>query len=266
MKLITILFAAALSLIPLNGESEPGVKTVEKPKIVAHRGYWNCEEAGFAKNSLAAFRCALEEGFWGTEFDVNITKDGRLVVYHDLKADRMHFNKHDFKDFKDIRLVNGESIPVVEEFLELALKYPDTRLIYELKPQGSKEFDRKLIDATKAILEEYGLMDPSRVSFISFSFDICRSLAEELPGFEVQFLGFKNPGKVHRGGINGVSTNQWLFKIFPKRVKTAKGLGMTVNCWTVNKEKDMRKMIGLDVDMITTDHPQTLRKMLKEVK
>ena len=32
--------------------------------IVAHRGFWNCEEAGYAKNSIAALRCAQEAGFW----------------------------------------------------------------------------------------------------------------------------------------------------------------------------------------------------------
>ena len=51
--------------------------------IVAHRGFWNCEEAGYAKNSIAALRCAQEAGFWGSEFDVNMTSDGVLIVYHD---------------------------------------------------------------------------------------------------------------------------------------------------------------------------------------
>ena len=35
--------------------------------IVAHRGFWNCEDAGYAKNSIAALRCAQEAGFWGSE-------------------------------------------------------------------------------------------------------------------------------------------------------------------------------------------------------
>ena len=34
----------------------------EKVAIVAHRGYWNCEKAGYAKNSLAALKCAQEAG------------------------------------------------------------------------------------------------------------------------------------------------------------------------------------------------------------
>ena len=48
--------------------------------IVAHRGYWNCEAGGRARNSLAAFKAAHEAGFWGTEFDVCMTADGPVSL------------------------------------------------------------------------------------------------------------------------------------------------------------------------------------------
>lgn len=266
MNKIAIVFAAAIMLLPSMKSEAQEKSTGKKPKVVAHRGYWNCPEAGYAKNSLAAFRCALEEGFWGSEFDVNITKDGRLVVYHDAKAEGLEFNTHDFKDFSSIRLANGEPIPEIDAFLKLALEYPGTRLIYELKSQSSKEFDRKLVDITKAKLEEYGLLDPSRVTFISFNFDVCRWLSEELPGFNVQFLGVKKPAKVHRAGVNGISTNHMVLKTFPDWVKKAQSLGMTVNCWTVNDKDDMLRMAGLGVDLITTDNPVILREVIADIK
>ena len=34
----------------------PTGAAAQKVHIVAHRGYWNCEEAGFARNSVAALR------------------------------------------------------------------------------------------------------------------------------------------------------------------------------------------------------------------
>ena len=40
-----------------------------KVGIVAHRGFWNCEEAGYAQNSVAALRQAQLAGFWGSEFE-----------------------------------------------------------------------------------------------------------------------------------------------------------------------------------------------------
>ncbi len=37
----------------------------EKTGIAAHRGFWNCEEAGYAKDSIAELRCAQEAGNLG---------------------------------------------------------------------------------------------------------------------------------------------------------------------------------------------------------
>ena len=74
-----------------------------KTGIVAHRGFWNCEEAGYAKNSVAALRCAQEAGFWGSEFDVNMTSDGVLLVYHDGKVEGGSIENNPYSAFKDFR-------------------------------------------------------------------------------------------------------------------------------------------------------------------
>ena len=79
--------------------------------IVAHRGFWNCDEAGYAKNSVAALRCAQEQGFWGSEFDVNMTSDGVLIVYHDSDVEGKKIEKHPYSEFADFRIANGEVIP-----------------------------------------------------------------------------------------------------------------------------------------------------------
>ena len=76
LKMITTAILAGMLLFPLSADAR------KKTGIVAHRGFWNCEEAGYAKNSVAALRCAQEAGFWGSEFDVNMTSDGVLIVYH----------------------------------------------------------------------------------------------------------------------------------------------------------------------------------------
>ena len=50
-------------------------------KVVAHRGYWDVD--GSAQNSIRALEMAAEIGCYGSEFDVNITSDGVVVVNHD---------------------------------------------------------------------------------------------------------------------------------------------------------------------------------------
>ena len=53
-------------------------------KIFAHRG-----ASGYTpENTLAAFRLAEKQGADGIELDVQLTKDGEVVVIHDEKIDR----------------------------------------------------------------------------------------------------------------------------------------------------------------------------------
>lgn len=233
--------------------------------IVAHRGFWNCEEAGYAKNSVAALRCAQEQGFWGSEFDVNMTSDGVLIVYHDSDVNGKKIEKHPYSEFADFRIANGEVIPTIDMYLEQGKKYPETMLVYELKPHSCDEVEDRFIELTIEKLKEHDLLDPERVMFISFSLHICEVLAEKLPEFTVQFLGSsKKPNKLARLGINGVDFHHDVFTIHKGWYKQARRNNMSVNAWTVNKEKDMEKMIQMGVDMLTTDNPLEARGLMEK--
>ena len=233
--------------------------------IVAHRGFWNCDEAGYAKNSVAALRCAQENGFWGSEFDVNMTEDGVLIVYHDGKIDGKIIEKHPYSEFKDFTIANGEKIPTIDEYLEQGKKYPETMLVYEMKPHSCDKVEDRFVELTIAKLKEHELLDPERVMFISFSYHICKRMAEELPGFTVQYLnGEKKPAKVKKDGINGIDYNYKIFNLNPKWAAEAKKLKMSTNAWTVNKVENMKQIIDRGVMYITTDYPLEARKVIKE--
>ena len=233
--------------------------------IVAHRGFWNCEEAGYARNSLAALRCAQEAGFWGSEFDVNMTADDTLIVFHDGKIDGKLIEDYPFAEFKSHRLENGESIPTLDQYLEQGKLYPETMLVYELKPHSSPEVEDRFVRLTIESLEKHGLLDPKRVMFISFSIHICEVLAQKLPDFRVQFLGSsKSPDEVADLGISGVDYNHGVFKIHKKWYKKARKRGLSVNTWTVNNKKTMKKMFKMGVDMLTTDNPLEAREILTD--
>lgn len=235
--------------------------------IVAHRGFWNCEEAGYAKNSVAALRCAQEQGFWGSEFDVNMTSDGVLIVYHDSDVEGKKIEKHPYADFKDFKIQNGEVIPTIDMYLEQGRKYPETMLVYELKPHSCKEVEDRFIELTIEKLKEHELLDPSRVMFISFSLHICEVLAQKLPEFTVQFLGSsKSPNKLSQRGINGIDFHHDVFAINKRWYRQARRNNMSVNAWTVNKEKDMEKMLQMGVDQLTTDNPLEAREVMKKIK
>ena len=264
-KTLYIIMAAfaALTVFTFDAQAQNHGQT----GIVAHRGFWNCEEAGYAKNSIAALRCAQEAGFWGSEFDVNMTSDGVLIVYHDSDVEGKKIEKHPYSEFKDFKIANGEVIPTIDMFLEQGKKYPETMLVYELKPHSCAEVEDRFVDLAIENLKKHGLYDPERVMFISFSLHMCEKIAKEHPQFIVQFLGSgKNPEELAKLGINGVDYNHMVFSINKKWYKLARKNDMSVNAWTVNEEPAMKRMLKLGVDQLTTDNPLEARELMKTMK
>ncbi len=255
--------AALLAMTATNiSAKEP--QTKKEIGIVAHRGYWNCEEGGHARNSLAALRAAQQAGFWGSEFDVNMTSDGVLLVYHDGHINGKRIDQNPYSEFQDVTLENGEKIPTVDLYLEQGLKAPDVVLVYELKKHSTPEIEAKLVESTAAKLKEYGLYDPAKVIFISFSRFICDKIAKEMPEFTVQYLeSDAGPNELAKTGINGVDYNYKVYINKPEWLVQARRHGMSTNAWTVNKTERMEQMIDLGLDFITSDYPVELRSLLE---
>lgn len=264
IKAFAIAAACFSAILPCEARTKQ-IKKSNRTGIVAHRGFWNCEEAGYARNSVAALKCAQDNHFWGSEFDVNMTADSVLIVFHDSFIDGKRIEDYPYSEFADFKLANGECIPTIDQYLEQGRKDPRTTLVYELKPHSSPEVEDLFIELTISKLKEYRLLKPRRVIFISFSYHICKRLAELLPEFTVQYLnGDKAPEAVYEDGINGIDYYFSIFQTHPEWRAQASELGMSTNAWTVNHEKDMRSMIDMQVMYITTDNPLQLREVLRK--
>lgn len=250
--------AAVGALVALTASCAP-----QKIAVTAHRGFWNCEEAGYAENSIRSLELAQQNGLWGSEFDVHITSDLVMLVHHDPDIDGMRIWDHDYADFKDCRLKNGEKIPTLDEYLTQGEKSKKTVLVFELKKQIDKAHEDYMVDQSVKALKEHGLYNPKRVIFISFSLNMCERLAALCPGFTVQYLDKdKSPEELAKLGINGVDYQYKVFAKNPTWFKQARDNKMSINCWTVNKEKDIQNMIDLGVDCITTNEPLLVREKL----
>ena len=243
-----------------------GCNKEHKIAITAHRGFWNCEEAGYMENTIASLAAAQANGFWGSECDVHITGDDQLLVNHN--DDLGGFNIHDTPIDTFLVMVhkNGEHPATADEYIEQASK-GTTMLVYEIKPNPSKEKEDLLVDKTIEALEAHGMLDPARVMFISFSMNICKRIAEKCPDFTNQFLqgvgdGELGPDEVLAEGVNGIDYDYQMFYQHPEWVARAHELGMSVNVWTVNEREDIQKMIDLGVDCITTNDPLLARELL----
>ena len=242
--------------------------------IVAHRGFWKSEQGGMSENSIAALKAAQDAGLWGSECDIHLTADGVVIVNHNNDIEGKLIREHNFADFAGDLLPNGERRPTIDEYLEQTAKCKTTKLVIEFKKQGSDQREDQLIDKTIAAMKAHNLYTPERILFISFSKHICERLAKEHPQFINQFLSSdptginENPVNYYALGINGIDYHYKMFKAHPEWVKTAHEKGMSVNAWTVNKEDDIKAMINLGVDAITTNEPLLVRELLgnKEYK
>ena len=119
------------------GRPRAGQRAMIQNRYFAHRGLFD-RELGIPENSLAAFRRAAEHGY-GVELDVHMTRDGVLVISHDVNLKRMtgvNFNveAHDFDQLADLRLDGtDEGVPRFDDALDI-LCAAEVPVIVEIKP------------------------------------------------------------------------------------------------------------------------------------
>ena len=279
LLLVSAALLAAAACSPakkLSYSPESGFPVIDQQgqiAIVAHRGFWKSEQGGMSENSIASLKAAQDAGLWGSECDIHITADDVVIVNHDNSIEGKKIATHNFSDFASDLLPNGERRPTLDEYLTQASKCSTTKIIVELKPQSAEAREDVLVAKTIEAIKAHGLYDPERVLFISFSRHICDLIAEGHPQFVNQFLSTnfvknENPELYAERGINGVDYHYKMFSIRPEYVSKAHELGMSVNAWTVDNDADIKEMINVGVDAITTNNPIRVRELLgnKEFK
>jgi glycerophosphoryl diester phosphodiesterase len=235
-------------------------------KIYGHRG-----ASEYApENSIEAFQLAYEMGADGIEFDVQMTKDGYLVVTHDEEISRVSdgsgyvkdFLLEELREFKFNRThpdFKGVRIPLLEEVLDRFAQeevrgYKEFRFNIELKNNifpyaGMEEKIMKVVKDRKVL---------ERTLFSSFSHISMMKLRRIEPEAKVAFLyadGIMDIADyVQRYRVNTVHPawyhlgNKNAFEAFHQR-------GIEVNIWTVNNGKDIRRFCNMGVDGIITNRP-----------
>ncbi|MDN3016580.1 glycerophosphodiester phosphodiesterase [Paenibacillus sp. BSR1-1] len=235
-------------------------------QIFAHRGY----SALFAENTMGAFIEAEKAGADGLELDVQLTKDGEIVVIHDEKVDRTTTGKGFVKDFlyKEIRKFNAnknglkkEAIPSLAEVLEW-LKTNKLICNIELKNglipyEGMEEKVIKLV-------RKYGLSD--RIIISSFNhYSIVQSyrLAPEIETAPLFIEGIYMPW-IYSQAIRAKG-------IHPKHSSMSDNIfintmqnGIAVRPYTVNKDADMHRFFNINCTAFITDDPVKALRIRKQ--
>lgn len=266
MKRVRLIISIALLSVLAAGCGAPDGSR-DDVRIIAHRGFWNCEEGGFSENSIASLKAAQDAGLWGSECDIQLTADDVVIVNHDGKIAGKRIRNHPYADFENDLLPNGERRPTFDEYLDQCEKCSSTVLVIEFKAQANSADEDLLLDKAFASIKAHDLFSPKRVAFISFSRYICERIAHEAPSFTNQYLGGDiTPEDLHALGINGWDYHFMTVRIHPHWVEQAAALGMSTNVWTVNNESVAKVMINLGIDAITTNYPLMVRSLLSDDK
>ena len=231
MELKNILLGCTLAFMTYTAQAQT--------QIIAHRGYWKTENS--AQNSITGLKKAAEAKVYGSEFDVQLTGDGVIVVNHDDNVNGITIAEVPYSKLNGIKLKNGEKIPTLKEYLAEGKKLKDIQMILEIKPHKTKEQEKEISEKAVKMVKEAGM--EKQVEYISFSKYICET------------KGDISPKELKEKGINGIDYHYKVFEKKPEWVKEAHELGMKVNVWTVNNTEDIKNMLKLNVDYITTDHP-----------
>ena len=232
-----------------------------QPRTVAHRGYWRAE--GSAQNSIVSLQKAAEVGCWGSEFDVWLTADGIPIVFHDATIDGIRIEDTTYATLMNHRLVNGEFIPTLQQYLTEAKRHPGCRLIFEVKPHRTAKRDYLISELAVELVNMLDLA--SQTEYISFSKNVCRRLHELVPEAKIAYLnGDLSPQEIKDMGLTGIDYSIGTFDKHPEWPEEAKKLGLEVNVWTVDGEEGIRRFATMPgIDIITTNDPEILLNLKK---
>lgn len=225
-------------------------------RIIAHRGLSGLEK----ENTNLAFVAAANRSYYGIETDIHRTADGKFIVIHDDKTDRvsgMHckVEETDLAILRRITLTDTDGstgrvdlhLPTFEEYVSVCKKYEKVSVL-ELKGALSAE-DAEAIIAT---LRNAGQLE--QTVFISFGLQNLIHVRERLPEQPIQYLfsewkpeilGILRQYRFDADAYFGALTEELVAELHRN--------GIAVNCWTVNRPEDAERLVGWGVDFITSN-------------
>ena len=261
-KILTLVIAAMIGFA--------ATAQYKAPKIIAHRGFHATE--GAARNSLNALKAAQEAKIWGSECDIQLTKDGEVLVAHGPmhpgkkgNGPQVNINRSTKEKVQAIPLRSGEIVPTFEEYCQQMTKSKNTKLIIEVKNQLTPQLETEIVQKTVDLVAKYNLQE--EVEYIAFRPFVCWEIARLAPkGTKIAYLnGDYSPAYCRSMGCKGIDYKYTILQKHKSWIKQAHKLKMYVNAWTVNKEEDIRWCIQNGVDYITTDDPVLVQRIIDEM-
>jgi glycerophosphoryl diester phosphodiesterase len=239
--------------------------------IFAHRGY----AAAYPENTMKAFTEAAKSGAEGIELDVQMTKDGELVVIHDEKVDRTTDGAGFVKDYniKELRMLDAgnlhnalshkEPIPFLKEVLEWMTS---NQLICNIELKNSiipyEGMESKVID----MVREYNLSE--RIIISSFNHYSIVYSYRHAPEIEIAPLlseGLYMPW-IYAQSIRAKGFHPHWRAAPDEIIEASLESGIEVRPYTVNKESELERLFKINCSAVITDDPAKALRIRNKIK
>lgn len=227
-------------------------------KVFAHRGF----SGKYPENTRLAFDQAHELGVDGFELDIQLSRDNKIVVFHDRKLERTTNGKgrlaaHTLLELKQYDAGQGEQIPALAELLKAY--YLGPQLMIELKYHTAKNY-QPLVEALVKLLKKYKLKYPPIIC--SFNWPALAYLRSKSRSIQIAVLHTHKPfPRVLRTAklvkASAVSTN--IDEVNRVNIALADAAGLKTYVWTVNSKKQVALCRRLGVFGIISNFPNEVR-------
>jgi len=229
---------------------------------IAHRG----ASGTFPENTLSAFRAAIDARADMCELDVQLTRDGSVVVIHDETVDRTTDGNGEVAEMTLEELkrldagakfkggaLKGERIPTLDEVF--AVTSGKCGLNIELKAGG-------LEHQVAQIMQSRNALNDSIVS--SFDWDYLKKIQQLNFNIRIALLADDKPVDLMMNAVamRAHAINPRWDMVTPDLCKAAHEKNLKVYTWTVDADARMRALMEAGVDGIMTNHPERLRTVL----
>ena len=243
--------------------------------IVGHRG----AAARAPENTAVSLIAGIDAGADQIEIDVGLSRDGRVVLLHDTTLDRTTSGRGPLRerDWSSIgaldagssfsRAFAGETPIDLDD--ALAIVRPRVPLIVELKAIGSERTrgidpaDRATVEAVLAAFERTGGF--RGVTMSSAGWTLLAHAARRVRGLDLALTVGATETRdpvawAQRVGATALHPNRRLCT--PTFVARARGMGLLVIPYVVNRASELAPLLEAGVDGVFTDDPAAMRRLL----
>lgn len=232
--------------------------------VVAHRGgIYN--DPAIPENSIAALRETARLGCYAAEIDVHLTADHIVVVNHDHDFMGMDIATHDYAQLKDHKkLSNGESLPTLAEYIIELKKHPALRLWVDIKKSNVNKARDVL--AGQYVAEVITQLYASKITeIIAPMYNALLKIKMMNPEIKLYYIGVdQHPETLKYLGFDGVNL---LHTRYAKEydMEEIRKQGLAIGAYVVDDPAIMRDLLKKKVQFITTNKPQVLIDVLRDL-